>query len=134
MTAGAPLGGPAEEARRLAEAIGEWASTRLGTAGEQVATGSPECQLCPVCQLIVALRGQRPEVVARFGDAWASFLGALGALGAHGGTGGTGKAADGAGKAAEASAAAGPEATATEAGPGDARENPLRPVQQIRVD
>lgn len=69
-----PVGGPAAEARRLVEALGDWASTRLGAAEEQLSTGSAECQVCPVCQLIAALRGDRPEVLARLGDAWAAFL------------------------------------------------------------
>jgi hypothetical protein len=66
--AGEPVGGPAQEARRLVEALSEWASNRLG---------SPECQICPVCQVISALRGDRPEVLARLGDAWTAFLGVL---------------------------------------------------------
>lgn len=74
---GEALGGPAEEARRLVEALGDWASTRLGAADEHIATGSPECQVCPVCQLIAALRGDRSEVLARLGEAWTAFLGVL---------------------------------------------------------
>lgn len=75
--AGEPLGGPAEEARRLVEALGDWASTRLETADEHIATGSAECQLCPICAVISALRGDRAEAVARLGQAWAAFLGVL---------------------------------------------------------
>ena len=75
--AGEPVGGPAQEARRLVEALSEWASNRLGPAQEHLATGSPECQICPVCQVISALRGDRPEVLARLGDAWTAFLGVL---------------------------------------------------------
>lgn len=75
--AGEPLGGPAEEARRLVEALGDWASTRLGTADAHIATGSAECLVCPICTLISALRGDRAEVVARLGDAWTAFLGVL---------------------------------------------------------
>ncbi|MGI8723017.1 MAG: hypothetical protein ACR2JG_12405 [Geodermatophilaceae bacterium] len=74
--AGEPVAGPAAEARRLVEALGDWASTRLGTT-EHLATGAPECDVCPVCQLVAALRGQRPDVLARLGDAWAAFLGVL---------------------------------------------------------
>lgn len=76
-TPGQPLGGPAEEARRLVEALGDWATTRLGTVDAQIATGSAECQVCPVCQLIAALRGDGPEVMSRLSDAWTAFLGAL---------------------------------------------------------
>lgn len=75
--AGEHLGGPAEEARRLVEALGDWASTRLGTAEAHIATGSAECLVCPICTLISALRGDRAEVVARLGDAWTAFLGVL---------------------------------------------------------
>lgn len=75
--AGEPLGGPAEEARRLVEALGDWAAIRLGTAQEHLANGSAECRLCPVCQVIAALRGDRSEVLARVGAAWTAFLGVL---------------------------------------------------------
>ncbi len=71
------LGGPAHEARRLVEALGDWAETRLGPAEEHIATGSAPCQICPVCQLISALRGDRPEMLARLGEAWNAFLGVL---------------------------------------------------------
>ncbi len=74
--AGEPVAGPAAEARRLVEALGDWAGTRLGRT-EHLATGAPECEVCPVCQLIAALRGQRPDALARLGDAWAAFLGVL---------------------------------------------------------
>ncbi|MEJ7770817.1 MAG: hypothetical protein WKF51_02880 [Geodermatophilaceae bacterium] len=72
-----PVGGPAEEARRLVEALGDWASTRVGSADEHIATGSLECQVCPVCQLIAAMRGDRSEALARLGEAWKAFLGVL---------------------------------------------------------
>jgi hypothetical protein len=72
------VGSAAEEASRLFEAVQEWA--RRGTAGgvsEHLATGSAECQLCPLCQLIGALRGTRPEVVEHLVDAAGSLLAAL---------------------------------------------------------
>ncbi len=74
--AGESVPGPAAQARRLVEALGGWAPTRLGTT-EHLATGAPECEVCPVCQLIAALRGQRPDTLARLGEAWAAFLGVL---------------------------------------------------------
>lgn len=112
-----PLGGLAAEARRLVEALGDWASTRLGAADEQFATGSPECQLCPVCQLLSALRGDRPEMLARLDDAWTAFLGAL---------------------AGHSHPAASSDASDSGSGagstPGDPiPETPLRPVQNIDV-
>jgi len=75
--AGEPVGGPAEEARRLVEALGDWASTRLGTSEEHLATGSAACRVCPVCQIISALRGDRSDALGRLGDAWTAFLGVL---------------------------------------------------------
>jgi hypothetical protein len=74
---GEALGGPAEQARRLVEALGDWASSRLGSAEEHIATGAAECLVCPVCQLIAALRGDRSEVLTRLNEAWAAFLGVL---------------------------------------------------------
>ncbi|MDQ4038605.1 MAG: hypothetical protein M3313_09725 [Actinomycetota bacterium] len=76
-SAGQPAGGPAQEARRLVEALGEWASSRLGAAEELIATGASECQVCPVCQLISALRGDRTEALTRLNDAWTAFLAVL---------------------------------------------------------
>jgi len=75
--AGEPVGGPAEEARRLVEALGDWASTRLGASEEHLATGSAACRVCPVCQIISALRGDRSDALGRLGDAWTAFLGVL---------------------------------------------------------
>jgi hypothetical protein len=45
-----------------------------------VATGSADCQLCPVCQLISLLRGTRPEVVAHLTEAAGSLLAAARAV------------------------------------------------------
>lgn len=106
-SSGEALGGPAEEARRLVEALGDWASTRLGAADEHIATGSPECQLCPVCQLISALRGDRSEALTRLNDAWAAFLNVL-TTHSH-----------------SSAASSAPEA--------DKPEPPIRPVQSIEV-
>lgn len=79
----------AEEAHRLFEAVQDWAHRASSGAGEQVggrsfATGSADCQLCPLCQLIGALRGTRPEVVAHLTDAAGSLLAAVrAAIDAH---------------------------------------------------
>ena len=85
----AGVGSAAEEAHRLFEAVQEWAHRASAGTGEHLsgrtlATGSPDCQLCPLCQLIGALRGTRPDVVAHLGDAAGSLLAALrAALDAH---------------------------------------------------
>ncbi|MDQ3504915.1 MAG: hypothetical protein M3446_04325 [Actinomycetota bacterium] len=71
------LGGPGAEARRLVEALGDWAASRLAPVDEHLATGSAECRVCPLCQVIAALRGDRAEVLDRVGDAWTAFLGVL---------------------------------------------------------
>jgi len=71
MTEAGPLG---EEATRLLGAAQDWLHRVVldpGTA--KVATGSPECCWCPLCQLIAAARGSRPELTERLSEA----LGAL---------------------------------------------------------
>lgn len=89
MTTGADsgVGSAAEEAGRLFEAVQDWARRASGAAGglgEHVATGSPECQLCPVCQLIALMRETRPEVAAHLSEAAGSLLAAArAALAAH---------------------------------------------------
>jgi hypothetical protein len=84
-----PLGGPqegrpadsvgsaAEEAVKLIEALGEWASSYATAASQHLATGAPECSLCPICQAIRVLRQARPEVVPHLGDAVGSIVAAL---------------------------------------------------------
>ena len=71
-TAPGPLG---EEAARLVEALSEWARGH----GEDVpiATGSAECRLCPLCQVISLMRQARPETFAHLLDATAAFTAAV---------------------------------------------------------
>ena len=66
-----PLG---EEAAKLVEALTEWARGQ----GEDVpiANGSPECRLCPVCQLLSLMRHARPETFAHLMDATAALAAA----------------------------------------------------------
>lgn len=74
----------AEEATKLFEAVQEWAKRASTGTAEHVATGAPECQLCPVCQLIAALRGSRPEIVDHLSDAAGSLVAAVrAAIDAH---------------------------------------------------
>jgi hypothetical protein len=77
-------GTAAEETTRLFEAVQEWARRTAGegrTVGEHwsehVATGAPECRLCPVCQLISVLRDSRPEVALHLTEAAGSLLAAV---------------------------------------------------------
>ena len=69
------VGSAAEEAAKLLAAVQDWARARFDS--EHLATGSSECQVCPVCQAIAALRQVRPETVEHLLDAAASFVAAL---------------------------------------------------------
>jgi hypothetical protein len=73
------VGSAAEEAAKLFTAMEDWARQRSGHLfdEEHLATGSPECQYCPVCQGIGLLRHVRPEAVEHLLDATASFVAAL---------------------------------------------------------
>jgi hypothetical protein len=73
------VGSAAEEAAKLFAAMEDWARQKAGHLmdEEHVATGAPECQVCPVCQGIGVLRHVRPEAVEHFLDAAASFVAAL---------------------------------------------------------
>jgi hypothetical protein len=65
-----------EEAARLAEALADWARGAIG--GElPLATGSAECALCPVCQLLAVARRARPETFTHLADATTSLVAAL---------------------------------------------------------
>lgn len=71
-----PPGPLAEEAARLVEALGMW--TRGAFAEAPAAAGhSPECQLCPFCQLLALARRTQPETFAHLADASASLVAAL---------------------------------------------------------
>ena len=78
------LGTAAEEAARLFEAVQEWAQRNSGSLSDHIATGGPDCRLCPVCQLIGLLRETRPEVAQHLTEAAGSLLAALrAAVAAH---------------------------------------------------
>ena len=74
-----PVGSAAEEAGRLFEAVEDWVRQRSAGLrdGEHLATGSPECAVCPVCQLVHAARQVKPETVEHLLDAAASVVAAL---------------------------------------------------------
>jgi hypothetical protein len=66
----------AEEAARLVEAIGEWARGAVGDPLHGVGEG-PECQICPVCQLLALARRTQPETFGHLVDAATSVMAAM---------------------------------------------------------
>ena len=66
-----PVGTLAEEAAKLLTAAQEWARSRFD--GDH----PNDCQFCPVCQAIGALRQVKPETVEHLVSAAASFASAL---------------------------------------------------------
>ena len=79
MTGGSHLGSAAEEAARLFAAVEDWARTRGAGLldAEHLATGAPECTVCPLCQAVSVLRQVKPETVEHLLDAAASVVAAL---------------------------------------------------------
>lgn len=90
------VGSLAEEATRLVEALaGSLSGAAEGLAqgraqewaqglSHGVANGSPECRLCPFCQLVGVFRNARPEVFEHLLEASESMLAALrAAVAAH---------------------------------------------------
>ena len=78
MTAGpGPEPGPiTEEAVKLFEALQDWARRTMADPGPRIATGSPECTACPVCQALSLLRSARPETFAYLAEAMGALLAA----------------------------------------------------------
>ena len=76
---GPSVGSAAEEAARLLAAAEQWARTRGSSLldSPSLATGSPECTACPLCQAVAALRQVRPETVQHLLDAAGSLVAAL---------------------------------------------------------
>ena len=60
-----PLGSAAAEATRFVAALTDLVS---GPAAEHLATGAPECQVCPLCRAIALLRDADPAAVGRVTD------------------------------------------------------------------
>lgn len=73
------VGSAAEEAAQLLAAVEQWARGRAGALldDEHLATGSAPCQVCPLCQLVGAVRRVRPETVEHLLDAAASLVAAV---------------------------------------------------------
>ncbi len=69
------VGSAAEEAAKLLAVVQEWARARFD--GQHLATEATECQVCPICQGVAALRHVRPETVEHLLDAAASVVAAL---------------------------------------------------------
>ena len=69
------MGSAAEEAVRLLGAAQEWVRTRLD--GEHLATGTPACTACPLCQAVGGLRQVSPATVEHLLDSAASLVAAL---------------------------------------------------------
>ncbi len=130
-----PPGSPGEEAERLVVAALSALSTATRgwldqvDAEHQVATGSTECCVCPLCRAITAVRDPSPELVERLATGAAELAGGVtGLLRAFGETLGR-PTASGAGRpgpasrpeyGAEAGAGDDPWRSATRAGgPGD---------------
>lgn len=81
-----PLGNASQEAARLLDALGQWLGARgpeSGGWGEHLATGAPECRLCPVCRLIALARETSPELATHLDDALGSVSAALRLIGDH---------------------------------------------------
>ncbi len=83
---GVPVSESAAEALRLFEAVQEWARrSSLGDLGAHLmpdpeggfATGSEECTLCPICQVVGAVREHHPEVAEHLTDAVTSLAAAV---------------------------------------------------------
>ena len=67
--------------RLLADAVHEWARARFGDpATAHIATGAAECAWCPICQLIAALRGDRPDVADKLAAAATAVVDVVGSL------------------------------------------------------
>jgi hypothetical protein len=67
----------AEEAARLVEAITEWARGAVGDVSMPSVNSGPECQVCPICQLLALVRRTQPETFGHLTDASASMVAAL---------------------------------------------------------
>jgi hypothetical protein len=67
-----------EEAQKLVEAVQDWmngagARTSAGEGASSWLGESPECRVCPVCQLLRLVRAANPEVFGHLADAAAAL-------------------------------------------------------------
>lgn len=67
---GPGAGSAADEAAKLLATVREWVDGHLATSGA-------DCQVCPVCQGIAALRESKPQVVAHLAAAGVSLAAAV---------------------------------------------------------
>jgi hypothetical protein len=82
---GEAVGSMAEEAAKLAAILEEW-SQRSGAPfglaelfNENIATGAPECRVCPICRFIAAARDLGPDFYSNLGTAVSGLLAAAAA-------------------------------------------------------
>jgi hypothetical protein len=76
-----PVGSVAEEAAKLFGALTGWAkehgegvSSLADELQDHVATGGPECNWCPLCRTVAAVRQTSPEVRAHLATAASSLM------------------------------------------------------------
>lgn len=80
MTGGEQVGSLADEVAKLAGVLQGWAhehGAKLGGVDDQIATGSAECRLCPVCRLIARIRESGPEASVHLAEAGLALLRAV---------------------------------------------------------
>lgn len=78
---GAESRATSDAGRLLADAVHEWARARFGDPDTaHIATGAAECAWCPICQLIAALRGDRPDVTDKLAAAATAVVDVVGSL------------------------------------------------------
>jgi hypothetical protein len=74
-------GSVGDEASRLLDAVQDWARSTFGEGeSARMSTGSPECEWCPLCQLVAVLRGDRPEATEKIVAAGTAVMSALRSL------------------------------------------------------
>ena len=66
------------EIGRLVAAAQDWARRALPDSA--IGHGGPECQWCPICQFVNAVRGESPELGERLTEAGAALAAAVKAL------------------------------------------------------